>query len=220
MNANSPPTVDRVERAANPALLLALALVLCCAVAAFLLLPAELGVKAISFTIALLAIFGVFSILLYAFGQLQFAGRASRFDVTKAIADGNSDGLIVTDADSRIVYANDAYRVFSKAKGPTDLKLVERLFTGAPEVSEAVYRLAQAARSGKSAVEELRMAPPLSGDGAAAWYRIRVRPLVGVSRRGATLWTVSDISRERERHESFFQDLQHAIDYLDHAPAG
>ena len=99
MNANSPPTVDRVERAANPALLLALALVLCCAVAAFLLLPAELGVKAISLTIALLAIFGVFSILLYAFGQLQFAGRASRFDVTKAIADGNSDGLIVTDAD-------------------------------------------------------------------------------------------------------------------------
>ena len=64
------------------------------------------------------------------------------------------------------------------------------------------------------------MAPPLSGDGAAAWYRIRVRPLDGVSRRGATLWTVSDITRERERHESFFQDLQHAIDYLDHAPAG
>jgi two-component system cell cycle sensor histidine kinase/response regulator CckA len=193
---------------------------LCCAVAAFLLLPNDLGVKAISFAIALLAIFGVFAILLYAFGQLQFAGRASRFDVTKAVADGNSDGLIVTDADSRIVYANDAYRVFSGAKGAADLKLVERLFTGAPEVSEAVYRLAQAARSGKSAVEELRMAPPLSGDGAAAWYRIRVRPLNVVSRRGATLWTVSDITRERERHESFFQDLQHAIDYLDHAPAG
>ena len=64
------------------------------------------------------------------------------------------------------------------------------------------------------------MAPPLAGDGAAAWYRIRVRPLDGLSRRGATLWSVSDITRERERHESFFQDLQHAIDYLDHAPAG
>ena len=34
------------------------------------------------------------------------------------------------------------------------------------------------------------------------------------------MWTISDISKERERHESFFQDLQHAIDYLDHAPAG
>ena len=64
------------------------------------------------------------------------------------------------------------------------------------------------------------MAPPLAGEGAAAWYRIRVRPLDGLSRRGATLWSVSDITRERERHETFFQDLQHAIDYLDHAPAG
>ena len=30
----------------------------------------------------------------------------------------------------------------------------------------------------------------------------------------------SDDTRERDRHETFFQDLQHAIDYLDHAPAG
>jgi len=47
-----------------------------------------------------------------------------------------------------------------------------------------------------------------------------VRPLRGVAKAGVTLWTVGDITRERERHESFFQDLQHAIDYLDHAPAG
>jgi len=87
-------------------------------------------------------------------------------------------------------------------------------------VSEAVYRLAQAARAGNRAIEELRMAPSLTGEGAAAWYRIRVRPLEGIARAGVTLWTVSDITRERERHESFFQDLQHAIDYLDHAPAG
>ncbi len=128
-------------------------------------------------TIASLAIFGVFSILLYAFGQLQFADRAGRYDITKAIADSNSDGLIVTDAHSRIIYANDAYRALSGAKGAADLRLVERLFTGAPEVSEAVYRLAQAARAGNRAAEELRMAPPLTGEGAAAWYRIRVRPL-------------------------------------------
>ncbi|MGD0641440.1 MAG: ATP-binding protein [Roseiarcus sp.] len=218
--APTPSAVDRVERAANPGLLLLLALCLCGAVAAFLLLPGELGVKAVSWTIAGLAIFGVFSILLYAFGQLQFAGRAGRYDTTKAIADSNSDGLIVTDADSRIIYANEAYRVLSGATGAVDLKLVERLFTGAPEVSEAVYRLAQAAHTGNRAVEELRMAPPLSGEGAAAWYRIRVRPLEGIAKAGVTLWTVSDITRERERHESFFQDLQHAIDYLDHAPAG
>ena len=28
------------------------------------------------------------------------------------------------------------------------------------------------------------------------------------------------MTRERERQENVFQELQHAIDYLDHAPAG
>ena len=35
-----------------------------------------------------------------------------------------------------------------------------------------------------------------------------------------TLWTVADVTRDRERQENIFQELQHAIDYLDHAPAG
>ena len=33
-------------------------------------------------------------------------------------------------------------------------------------------------------------------------------------------WTVADITRERAQQETVFQELQHAIDYLDHAPAG
>jgi len=157
---------------------------------------------------------------MYAFGLLQFAGRAGRLDTTKAIADSNDDGLIVTDAHARVLYANDAYRALSGAKGIADLRPVERLFLGAPDVSEAVYRLVQAARTRKRGVEELRAAPPPTGGDGAAWYRIRVRPLDGIVKDNATLWTVSDITRDRERHESFFQDLQHVIDYLDHAPAG
>ena len=42
----------------------------------------------------------------------------------------------------------------------------------------------------------------------------------GGRRRQLTAWRVADISRERARQESVFQELQHAIDYLDHAPAG
>ena len=97
---------------------------------------------------------------------------------------------------------------------------MERLFTGSPDVSESVYRLSQAAKSGGRASEELRLAPPPNGEGDVAWYRIRVRPLEGVAKAGLTVWTVSDETREHSRHETFFQDLQHAIDYLDHAPAG
>ncbi len=87
-------------------------------------------------------------------------------------------------------------------------------------MSESVYRLSQAAKSGGRACEELRLAPPPNGEGEVAWYRIRVRPLEGVARDGLAVWTVSDETREHSRHETFFQDLQHAIDYLDHAPAG
>src|SRR5208282_3041254 len=34
------------------------------------------------------------------------------------------------------------------------------------------------------------------------------------------VWSLSDVTRERDRQENVFQELQHAIDYLDHAPAG
>ncbi len=223
MNPASTPAaaaVDQVERATKPGLLLLLLVCLVVAVGALIMLPGEIGRKAVSSTIAVLAIFGVFGLLMYAFGLLQFAGRAGRLDTTKAIADSNDDGLIVTDVHARVLYANDAYRTLSAAKGAADLRPVERLFSGAPDVSEAIYRLAQAARTRKRGVEELRIAPPLTGEGGAAWYRVRVRPLEGIAKEHATLWTVSEITRERERHESFFQDLQHVIDYLDHAPAG
>ena len=41
----------------------------------------------------------------------------------------------------------------------------------------------------------------------------------GATRR-LTVWSLSDVTRERERQENVFQELQHAVDYLDHAPAG
>ena len=54
-----------------------------------------------------------------------------------------------------------------------------------------------------------------------SWLRLRVRPLGGDQRDARlTLWTVTDVTRDRERQENIFQELQHAIDYLDHAPAG
>jgi two-component system cell cycle sensor histidine kinase/response regulator CckA len=50
---------------------------------------------------------------------------------------------------------------------------------------------------------------------------LRVRPLGdGKRMRRFTVWSLSDVTRERDRQENVFQELQHAIDYLDHAPAG
>jgi two-component system cell cycle sensor histidine kinase/response regulator CckA len=50
---------------------------------------------------------------------------------------------------------------------------------------------------------------------------MRVRPLGDRGRDARTaVWTVADISRDRDRAETAIVGLQHAIDYLDHAPAG
>ena len=220
MKSPPPAPVDRIERTVNP---VALAVLLACLAGALLALwlaPNAMGATLMTWMIVFLAVCGAFGLLLYAFGLLQFPTRAARFDTTRAIADSSSDGILVTDRESQIIYANDAYRALSGAPAATDLKPVERLFTGSPDVSESVYRLSQAAKSAARASEELRLSPPPSGQGEVAWYRIHVRPLQGVARDGLMVWTVSDETRDHARHETFFQDLQHAIDYLDHAPAG
>ncbi|QXX74497.1 cell cycle histidine kinase CckA [Methylovirgula sp. HY1] len=212
--------IDRTERAGSPALVLLFAACLVATAAAFSLLPKDEAASLVITILASLAVIGIFALFAYAVGFLQFAGQMARNDLTKLVCDSSPEGFIATDADGKILYANEAYLQLSGIRDVRALKPVERLFCGSPEVSEAIYRLAQAARESKRSAEELRLAPPLNGDGDVAWYRIRVRPLPFVNAKRVTLWSVTDVTKERERHENVFQELQHAIDFLDHAPAG
>lgn len=169
--------------------------------------------------LALLSVVGVFGLFAFAIGLVQFSGRAARNDITKIVVDSADDGAVVTEGDNRIVYANEAYLTLAGARGASDVRPVERLFTGRADVSEAIYRLATAARENRRLAEEIRLEPALAGRSGVGWYRVRVSPLRRDGR-PATLWSVSDVTPERERQENAFQELQHAIDYLDHAPAG
>ena len=213
-------SLDRTDRSGSPGLVLVLALLLVGAAAALSLVPQELAGRFTIGLLALLAICGVIALFAYAAGFLNLAGQAARNDVTKTLADTAPEGLLVTQSNGEIIFANEAYLALCGAQETADLRTVERLFSGTSEVSEAVYRLAQAAREGKRATEELRLSPPLSGEGNVGWYRIRVRPLERDGDTRTTLWSVADVTRERKRHENVFQELQHAIDFLDHAPAG
>lgn len=218
--ADTPHSPARSPRAGHAGLLIVLSGVLVGAAIAVSLLASEKAQPLIIGLLALLAVVGVFALFAGAVGIIEFAGRTTRNDITKAVADTAADGLVVTEGDGRVTYANAAYLALAGARSAENLQTVERLFTGAPDVSEAVYRLAQAAREHRSASEEVRLSPPLGGVDGAAWYRVKVRPIEPEGARRATLWTVTDITRDRERQENIFQELQHAIDYLDHAPAG
>jgi two-component system cell cycle sensor histidine kinase/response regulator CckA len=168
--------------------------------------------------LAFLATIGVFSLFALAAGILRTAGRETDNPVLKSVVDEAVDGLLVTDRRGRVIYANAAYLALTEADGAADVRPVERVFIGDPDVSEAVYRLLKAAREGRIAQEEVRVAG-LKGR-PVHWLRLRVRPLRGGADGGLTLWAVIDVTRDRERQENIFQELQHAIDYLDHAPAG
>jgi len=169
--------------------------------------------------LALLAMVGLFGLFAYAAGIIRFADRTADDPVKGRIADLAYDGLAVTDPGGHVVYSNAAYLALTGAATAQEARPVERVFIGNPDVSEAVFRLLKAAREGKRQQEEVRIA---GQDGAhGRWLRMRVRPL-GRSKREAkyAVWSIADITRDRERQEDVFQELQHAIEYLDHAPCG
>ncbi|TLG74003.1 response regulator [Methylocystis sp. B8] len=211
--------LERSERPTNVGLAVALVITLIGAAAAYFWTPSDLAPRVAILALAIVGVAGIFVLLAYTLGLIHFSGRTAGNDLVKLIADTFGEGLLVTRGDARIVYANEAYRAMCGAKEASGVQPVERLFSGPPEVSEAIYRLAQAARAGVSHSEDLRLSPPLSGQAAVGWYRIRVRPLAAASGRFC-LWAVADVTADRQRQENVFQELQHAIDFLDHAPAG
>ena len=169
--------------------------------------------------LALLAMVGLFNLFAFAAGIIRFADRTADNPVMARIADHAFDGLAVTDTRGHVVYFNAAYLALTGASGPQDVRPVERVFIGNPDVSEAVFRLLKAAREGKRQQEEVRLSGTEGAPGR--WLRMRVRPLgLGKGEARYAVWSIADITRDRERQEDVFQELQHAIEYLDHAPCG
>jgi two-component system cell cycle sensor histidine kinase/response regulator CckA len=210
---------EPARRSGSILLVLLVAGAIIAAAVAFMTLGRSQAQPYILALLALLAMVGLFTLFAFAAGIVRFADRLAEDPVTRPIADHAFDGLAVTDPRGHIVYANTAYLALTGATGPNDVRPVERVFIGNPDVSEAVFRLLKAAREGKRQQEEVRVAGVDAAHGR--WLRMRVRPLSSEKRQAKfAVWSVADITRDRERQEDVFQELQHAIEYLDHAPCG
>jgi two-component system cell cycle sensor histidine kinase/response regulator CckA len=203
----------RASRAGSVTWVLLLAAILIAAAAGLFYVGPERSERYIFGLLAVLATAGTFCLFAIAAGILRFTGGESNA-VLKRAADNAADATVITDHNGKVIYANRAYLDMTGSTGD-DVRPVERVFIGDPDVSESIYRLLNAARDGKKLQEEVRIAD--RGE-PGRWLRLRVQPLDGEAK--MAVWSVADITRDRERQENVFQNLQHAIDYLDHAPAG
>src|SRR3954464_6006017 len=214
-----PAAHEPARRSGSILLVLLVAAAIVAAAVAFMTLGRAQAQPYIVGLLAALAMVGLFNLFAFAAGIIRFADRAADDPIMRPIAEHAFDGLAVTDSRGHVVYSNAVYRTLTGAATPQDARPVERVFIGNPDVSEAVFRLLKATREGKRQQEEVRIA---GADGAPGrWLRMRVRPL-GKSKREAkfSVWSIADITRDREQHEDVFQGLQRAIEYLDHAPCG
>ncbi|MGV3552500.1 cell cycle histidine kinase CckA [Rhizobium sp.] len=220
------PAVDNVHRPGLILRVLVLAVVLIASAAAFIWFQNDLENDIVLGILGILAMAGIFFIVSAIIGFVEVMPQNRADLIPRAFLDGHSDGTVVTDRKGRVIYANAAYARLTSAQSSTEISTLETLLSRSRESTEALYRLTNGLMEGKAGHEEFRLAHSLgqtdAGPQLAHWYRLRARPLKLEDEAGAGvfLWQLSDISAERDDQERFFRELQNAIDYLDHAPAG
>ncbi len=221
------PLVSRPRSVSGLWRVIALAAAFVIVAAAVSMLGDYVPSDAILIFVGLLAVVGVFSLFALTAGifRLSSSSEDTR-TLSRVVVDSLPFGAVVADRDGRISYVNAQYGEIAGGVADGVPVGVPRLFAGQPEASEAVYRLSRAARDGRPANEDIRitggLGGSLGGSSKPVWYRVTVRALPEVegNDKPLVLWSVEDITRDRERQDNAFLELQRAIDYLDHAPAG
>ncbi|MGN6549631.1 MAG: cell cycle histidine kinase CckA [Pararhizobium sp.] len=224
--ARPAPIVDRGSKPHAVVRLIVLAVILIASASAFVAFKDRLDGDLVLGVLGVLAMMGIFFIVSSVIGFIQVLPGSQTDPMARAFLDGHPEGTLITDRKERVIYANHAYGVLTGASSAKDVQPIEAILSRFKESTEAVYRLSNALRDGREGQEEFRLLRPLNpglGGGAGPrWYRLRARLLSaeGMAEGALHAWQLSDITTEREDQERFFKELQHAIDYLDHAPAG
>ncbi|MCB5200871.1 response regulator [Neorhizobium sp. T786] len=220
------PLVERSGRSGTVIRILLLALVLIGVAVGFVFFQHALDNEIVLGILGILAMVGIFFLVSSVIGFVEVMPQSRSDVLSRGFLANHPDGILVTDAKGRIVYANAAYGRLTGAAKTTNVQSLEPLLARNRESSEALYRLTNGLREEREGHEEFRLPQPLgraTGSGSGAhWYRLKAR----IFRSGESksdrfdIWQITDITPERDDQERFFRELQNAIDYLDHAPAG
>lgn len=175
--------------------------------------------------IAILGVFasvGIFFLFSLALGLVQLSSRRNADDFSKSLIGEMDAGIVVTDAENRVVYANHSYADLLGTDDAAEITNVETTFAKHAEAAETIYKISNAAKTGDVSIEEIRLTSGLrSEQEGARWFRLKARPLKSPThKKPLTVWQISDVTKDRIEQENAFQSLQDAIHYLDHAPAG
>ncbi len=218
------PLVDRGSRGGTVVRIVLLAMVLLGVAIAFIVFQQALDNEVVLGLLGILAMVGIFFIVSSLIGLVEVMPQSRSDELARSFLANHPDGIVVTDAKGRIVYANAAYGRMTGASSSRNIQSLETLLSKTRESTEALYRLTAALREGREGHEEFRLLQPLgrlTGNGSDAhWYRLKARLLGAAGRNALDIWEITDITSERDDQERFFRELQNAIDYLDHAPVG
>ncbi|PLX36646.1 MAG: hybrid sensor histidine kinase/response regulator [Hyphomicrobiales bacterium] len=200
-----------------PIMLLAGVLALAAVGLAFL--PGEQAEPIVLGILALLAVVGLLALFAVAAGLLRPGSGGGKVSLLKSVTDSALNGVLITDADNQVIYANPAYAEITEAGDIDEVRPIDRAFASHVEISDAIYRLARAADDGVAWQEDVRILQPGAGEPEPSWLRLSVRRMP-FGKSHVSVWSVADVTAESERQESAFRELQKIIDYLDHAPTG
>lgn len=218
------PIVEYNTRPGAIIRLVIFAVVLICAGFAFALFKERLGDPFLLGLLGILAMTGVGYLFATAIGFVQIAPKATGGDLAKRFVDTMLHGMVITDPKGQVIYANRTWAEMTGAKTAIETKTVESFLGSNEEASSTILRLSAGLRDGLPGEGEFRLSEgllPADGDVEPRWYRVRARMFSSPDyRQPLNVWQIADISGERAEQERFFQDLQKAIDHLDHAPAG
>jgi two-component system cell cycle sensor histidine kinase/response regulator CckA len=219
------PLVNRGARGGTVIRIILLAVVLLGVAIAFIVFQSALDNEVVLGLLGILAMVGIFFIVSSLIGLVEVMPQSQSDELARSFLANHPDGILVTDAKGRVVYANAAYGRMTGASSSRTVQSLETLLSRTRESTEALYRLTSALRDGKEGHEEFRLLQPLgrtTGNGSDAhWYRLKARLLgSGSTKTTLDIWEITDITSERDDQERFFRELQNAIDYLDHAPVG
>ncbi|MCF3642417.1 response regulator [Rhizobium sp. TRM95111] len=220
------PVVDKGTRPGVVLRIILLAVVLVASAGAFILFKHQLDNEIVLGILGVLAMVGIFFLVSAMIGFIEVMPQSHSDELARRYIDTQRDGTLVTDRKGRIIYANAAYAALTGAEGEAGALALETLLSRNREATEAVYRLTNGLHEAKEGAEEFRLLKPLNSQSAsgsgAHWYRLKARLLPTQDKGGEALyvWQLADITSERDDQERFFKELQNAIDYLDHAPAG